>query len=63
MKAKRILAIVGIVILLGLYISTLVFALLKSPAAETLLAASIYCTVAVPVFLYAFQLVVKCLKK
>lgn len=62
MKIQRILAIVGIVFLVGLYISTLVFALMESPEAQNLLTFSIYCTVAVPVFLYAFGLVTKYLK-
>ncbi|MBS6646091.1 MAG: hypothetical protein KH366_21155 [Clostridiaceae bacterium] len=62
MKLRRIVAIVGIVFLIGLYISTLVFALMKSPNAQSLLTLSIYCTVAVPVFLYAFGLVTKYLK-
>ncbi|MBT9779373.1 hypothetical protein GPL15_23110 [Clostridium sp. MCC353] len=63
MKLRRIVAIVGIVFLIGLYISTLVFALMKSPNAQSLLTLSIYCTVAVPVFLYAFGLVSKYLKE
>ena len=62
LKLRRIVAIVGIVFLIGLYISTLVFALMKSPNAQSLLTLSIYCTVAVPVFLYAFGLVTKYLK-
>lgn len=62
MKLQRILAIVGIILLIGLYVSTLVFALMKSPNAQSLLTLSIYCTVAVPVFLYAFGLVTKYLK-
>lgn len=63
MKLQRILAIVGIIILVGLYASTLIFALLDSPNAQSLLTASIYSTVAIPIFLYAFQLVIKFLKK
>ena len=35
-KKKRILALAGVVILLVLYLSTLVFALIDSPWADTL---------------------------
>ena len=40
-KAKRILALIGVLLLLGMYGSTMVFALMKSPAAKGLLMGSI----------------------
>lgn len=61
-KAKRIFALIGVVLLLGMYISTMVFALMRSPAAKGLLMGSIYCTIAVPVLLYAMTLVARRLK-
>ena len=61
-KAKRILALIGVLLLLGMYGSTMVFALMKSPAAKGLLMGSIYCTIAVPVLLYAMNLITRRLK-
>ena len=58
----RILAILGIILLLGLYLSTLVFALLDTPWAQGMLMASIYCTITVPVLLFAILTVAKLLK-
>ncbi len=60
-KLQRILAIIGVVLLVGMYLITLVFALMDSPMASRLLMASIACTVVIPVLLYAFQLVYRVL--
>lgn len=51
-SAKQILAIIAIVILVGLYLSTLVFALMSSPIADTLLKISLLSTLGVPIVLY-----------
>lgn len=56
-KTKRILALVGALLLVLLYLSTLIFALMESPAASDLLKASLVCTVIIPVLLYGYQLV------
>ena len=47
-KTKQILAIIGVVLLVALYVSTLVFALIGSDFATNCLKASIYATVVVP---------------
>ncbi|MCC2253735.1 hypothetical protein LKD70_04670 [Ruminococcus sp. CLA-AA-H200] len=59
---KRILALIGAVLLIVLYLSTLVFALTDSPAATGLLRASIAATILVPVLLYAYILVARLIK-
>lgn len=56
---KRILALATAVLLVALYGSTLVFALMGSPNSKNLLMASVYCTIAVPVVLYAWQLALR----
>lgn len=61
-KVKRILALLGVILLLAMYGSTLVFALMDSPNAKGMLMGSIYCTIVVPVFLYAVLLVAKVLE-
>ena len=58
-KLKQLLALLVVILLLGLYALTLVFALMKSPAAQDLLLASLYATVILPVLIYAILLVYK----
>ena len=62
-KMKRFLALTGAFLLFAMYAATLVFALICSEHALTLLKAAIACTVIVPVFLYAYILVYRVLKK
>lgn len=52
---KRILAIIGIVLLVGMYLSTLIFVLIDSELAFTLFKASVLLTIAVPCLLYAID--------
>ena len=52
MKAKRILAMAGVILLVGLYLITLIFALIKSPWAFDCLKISIGLTILIPVFLW-----------
>ena len=56
-KIQRILALAGVVLLLLLYSSTLVFAMMNRPEADGWFRASLACTIIVPVFLYANILV------
>ena len=60
-KLRRILALLGVVILVGMYVVTLVFALSSSPNANNMLMASIVCTVVVPCLLYGMILVTRAL--
>ena len=61
-KLQRVLAIAGVVLLVGLYAATLFFALSGSPESDGWFKASIACTIIVPVFMYANMLVYKVLK-
>lgn len=58
-KTKRILAITGVVLLILMYISTLVFAFIDHTKSQGLLKASIACTILVPVLLYAYSMFYK----
>lgn len=51
---KRIFAIIGIVLLVGLYAATLVFALIDSPWAMDCLKVSIGLTIIIPVLLWIY---------
>lgn len=50
---KRIFALLGALMLIGLYASTLIFALIDSPLSSDLLILSISATIVFPVILYA----------
>ena len=56
-NAKRILALIAAVLLFGMYLSTLVFALIGSPHSIDLLWASVAWTIVLPVLLYGYMLV------
>lgn len=58
-NAKRILALIAAILLFGMYLSTLIFALMGSPHSIDLLWASIACTIVLPVLLYGYMLVYK----
>ncbi len=58
-KARRIFALVGVILILALYVLTLVFALQKNPAFKGLFLGALFCTIAVPVILYVFGLLLK----
>ena len=61
-KLKRILALIGAILLICMYAATLVFALIDSPTADALLKASIAATILIPVLLYAFIVIARLLK-
>ncbi len=61
-NAKRILAIAAIVLLLGMYLLTFIFALGKSEAAGAFFRGSLVMTIIVPILLYAFLLVAKVIR-
>ncbi len=60
-KTKRFLALVGAVLLVAMYLSTLVFALMKNENSTNMLMASIACTILIPVLLYAYTLMYRVL--
>lgn len=55
-KVKRILALLGAVLLALLYISTLILALIDHSTTQGFLKASVACTILVPVLLYAYSM-------
>ena len=62
-KTKRVLAAVAVVILAGLYLCSLIFALIDHPMKDSLLTASLYATVVIPVLLYVFLFITSLLQK
>ena len=61
-KAQRILAAVGIILLIGLYLSTLVFALLGKDFFPMFIA-SLFSSFALPVLIWAYGFIYKLIKK
>ena len=62
-KIKRVVALLGVVILVGLYLITLILAFVDPTASKDWLKASIICTIIIPLFFYAYLLVYRNLKK
>ena len=55
-KSKRIMALIGAILLVLLYVSTLIFAFIDSIVSQKLLMAAIAATILLPVLLYIYSL-------
>ena len=62
-KIKQFLAIIGIVLLVGMYAMTIVFALLDDPKTFHMLGTSIAATVFIPVIIWVVGIFIKLDKK
>ena len=62
-KVKQILAIIGVIILAGLYVSTIVCAVSASENFMNMLMTSIYASVIIPVLIWAYSFIYKLIKK
>lgn len=58
-KIKRILALVGVILILGMYAGTLYCALFVKDRTGTFFLGSVVVTLAVPLMLYVVQLIYK----
>ena len=62
-KVKQILAIIGVIILVGLYVSTIECAVSASENFINMLMTSIYASVIIPVLIWAYSFIYKLIKK
>ena len=62
-KLKQITAMIGVIVLIALYITTFVIALKGGENSGRLLAASIYATVVFPVLLWAYTFIYRLIQK
>jgi 4-hydroxybenzoate polyprenyltransferase len=62
-KVKRIAAVLGVILLVGMYVLTFISGILATPQTGNLFRACIYCTITVPCLLYGFELIYRILKK
>ena len=60
-KAKRVIALIGALILIGLYLAVLILGITASPATKGVLMAAIGCTIVLPCLLYAMMLIARVL--
>ena len=61
-KLKQITALIGVIALAGLYVSTLVLALIGSADAINLLKVAVYATIVLPVLLWAYSFIYRMMK-
>ena len=58
-KLRRVLALIGAILLIGMYLATMLLAIFGNADSKGWLMASIVMTVLIPVLLYAIQLVAR----
>ena len=56
---KRVIALLGLIGLVGIYLATLITAILGEPVSNDLFKASLFCSVVVPVLMYFCLMIVK----
>lgn len=59
MNIRRILALIGVVLILLLYGSSLILGIIGSPKALDLLLAALFCTMVIPVMIYGCSILLK----
>lgn len=62
-KVKQILAIAGIVLLVALYLTTLIFAITDNSDTMSMFVASVVATVIIPVLIWSYTFIFKLIKK
>ena len=62
-KVKQVMAIVGIVLLVGLYVTTLVCAITDNSQSMNMFAASVFATIVIPVLIWAYTFIYKLVSK
>lgn len=62
-KLKRILAILGVIVLVGLYLTTLILAICGNPKTMNAFIASVVATAVIPVLLWAYSMIYRLLKE
>ena len=58
-KGKQIMAIICVIFLIGLYVTTFVVACFSSEASPGMFLACLYATITIPVLMWAYQFVYK----
>ena len=61
-KAKRILALLGVIFLIAMYVITLILGLTASPATQGMMIASLMCSIIIPIMFYGIILIARVLE-
>ena len=62
-KVKQILAILGVMLLLGLYVITLIMAVTDNTSTLSMLEASVVATILIPIMMWSYSFIYRLLKK
>lgn len=62
-KVKQIMALIGAILLAGLYVTTLVLALTSSPDTMGVFKAAIFCTAVIPTLIWIYTFIFKMIHK
>lgn len=60
---KRIAALLGVILLVGMYVLTLISGIFARPESGGLFRVCIYCSITVPCLLYGFELIYRVLRR
>ena len=58
-NGKRIVALVGVVVLLSMYLISLILAIMARPEAMSMFFGSIACTIFIPILIYGYMMIDK----
>lgn len=61
-KGKRILAMLGVIILIGMYLATIITAIIDTSGTMNMVFASLIVTIIIPVFLWVYALIYRLVK-
>lgn len=62
-KGKRVLAIVGVVLLVAMYLATIILAIVDSSDSMRMFFASVVATILIPVLIWVYTFIYKLLRK
>ena len=58
-KVRRVVALIGIFVLVGMYVFTVIAAIMDNPATMKILAVSIALTIIIPIILYVLSIFIR----
>ncbi len=61
-RVRQIIAIIGIILLIALYVAALVLAFMDGERAQTMMRIAIFCTFVVPIMLWVYTFIFKLVK-
>ena len=62
-KLRQISALVGVILLVGLYVSTLIFAITDSKGAQSMFVISVLATIIIPIYLWILNMILQGAKR